>query len=285
MTNALINARDDFARANPEQRVSLNGREWGLIDLDGSGPALLLIPGTLGRADIFWQQMAALKGRVRILSVSYPDSGGVEEWAGDLIALISDRDIEKVTVLGSSLGGYLAQYIAAVHPDRVERLIAANTLYDTVPAKRNPPYSSDLDLAPIEELRNGFGRGLGAWADSHPEQAELVELLLQEVGGRIPELELRNRLKGIKNAPVLPASMVSPANTVTIEAADDPLIPQFMRDEVRAVLTPAVSYHFESGGHFPYLARPELYTAILEEQLQLVAAGTTKWGNARERSL
>lgn len=285
MTNALINARDDFAWANPEQRVLLNGREWGLIDLDGSGPALLLIPGTLGRADIFWQQMAALKGRVRILSVSYPDSGGVEEWAGDLIALISDRDIEKVTVLGSSLGGYLAQYIAAVHPDRVERLIAANTLYDTVPAKRNPPYSSDLDLAPIEELRNGFGRGLGAWADSHPEQAELVELLLQEVGGRIPELELRNRLKGIKNAPVLPASMVSPANTVTIEAADDPLIPQFMRDEVRAVLTPAVSYHFESGGHFPYLARPELYTAILEEQLQLVAAGTTKWGDARERSL
>lgn len=285
MTNALINARDDFARANPEQRVSLNGREWGLIDLDGSGPALLLIPGTLGRADIFWQQMAALKGRVRILSVSYPDSGGVEEWAGDLIALISDRDIEKVTVLGSSLGGYLAQYIAAVHPDRVERLIAANTLYDTVPAKRNPPYSSDLDLAPIEELRNGFGRGLGAWADSHPEQAELVELLLQEVGGRIPELELRNRLKGIKNAPDLPASKTSPANTVTIEAADDPLIPQFMRDEVRAVLTPAVSYHFESGGHFPYLARPELYTAILEEQLQLVAAGTTKWGNARERSL
>lgn len=285
MTNALINARDDFARANPEQRVSLNGREWGLIDLDGSGPALLLIPGTLGRADIFWQQMAALKGRVRILSVSYPDSGGVEEWAGDLIALISDRDIEKITVLGSSLGGYLAQYIAAVHPDRVERLIAANTLYDTAPAKRNPPYSSDLDLAPIEELRNGFGRGLGAWADSHPEQAELVELLLQEVGGRIPELELRNRLKGIKNAPVLPASKVGPANTVTIEAADDPLIPQFMRDEVRAVLTPAVSYHFESGGHFPYLARPELYTAILEEQLQLVAAGTTKWGNARERSL
>lgn len=285
MTNALINARDDFARANPEQRVSLNGREWGLIDLDGSGPALLLIPGTLGRADIFWQQMAALKGRVRILSVSYPDSGGVEEWAGDLIALISDRDIEKITVLGSSLGGYLAQYIAAVHPDRVERLIAANTLYDTAPAKRNPPYSSDLDLAPIEELRNGFGRGLGAWADSHPEQAELVELLLQEVGGRIPELELRNRLKGIKNAPVLPASKVSPANTVTIEAADDPLIPQFMRDEVRAVLTPAVSYHFESGGHFPYLARPELYTAILEEQLQLVAAGTTKWANARERSL
>lgn len=284
MTNALIISRDAFAAAHPEQRVAQNGREWGVIEIGGSGPALLLIPGTLGRADIFWQQMNALKGRAHILSVSYPDSGGVDEWASDLMALISDRGIEKITVLGSSLGGYLAQYIAAVHPERVERLIAANTLYNTAPAKQSPPYSSDLDLAPIEELRAGFGRGLGVWADSHPEQAEVVDLLLQEVGGRIPEPELRSRLKGIKNAPVLLTNGVSAANTVTIEGADDPLIPPFMRDEVRAALNPVVSYRFESGGHFPYLVRPELYTAILEEQLQLVPAGSTEWGNAEERA-
>ena len=45
-------------------------------------------------------------------------------------------------------------------------------------------------------------------------------------------------------------------------ARDDPLIPLFMRDEVRAVLEPAVAYRFESGGHFPYIVRPKLYTVI-----------------------
>lgn len=285
MTNALIASRDRFAAAHPEQRVSLNGREWGVVELAGDGPCLLLIPGTLGRADIFWQQMTALEGRARILSVSYPDSGGVAEWADDLVALLDQRGIAKTAVLGSSLGGYLAQYIAAVHPDRVTRLIAANTLYDTAPAKQSPPYVSDLDAAPIDELRVGFGRGLNAWADSHPDQREMIELLLAEVGGRIPEAELRSRLKGIKNAPTLPPVKVASDNIVTIEGADDPLIPPFMREEVRAALQPVVSYRFESGGHFPYTVRPDHYTAILEEQLGLVPAGSTAWGSEATRAL
>jgi maspardin len=285
MTNALIASRDGFAAAHAEERVTLNGREWGVVELAGDGPCLLLIPGTLGRADIFWQQMAALKGRARILSVSYPDSGGVAEWADDLVALLDARGIDQATVLGSSLGGYLAQYIGAVHPARVARLIAANTLYDTAPAKKSPPYVSDLDAAPIEELRAGFGRGLNAWADSHPDQREMIELLLAEVGGRIPEAELRSRLKGIKNAPPLPPVKIPADNIVTIEGVDDPLIPPFMREEVREALKPAVSYRFESGGHFPYTVRPEHYTAILEEQLGLVPAGSTVWGSEGTRAL
>lgn len=285
MTNALIDSRNRFAAAHPEQRVVLNGRDWGVIEIAGNGPVLLLIPGTLGRADVFWQQMSALKSRARILSVAYPHQGGVAEWSDDLVALLDARGIDKATVLGSSLGGYLAQYLAAAHPARVERLIAANTLYDTMPAKQNPPYSSDLDAAPIDELRAGFRRGLGGWAESHPDQREVVELLLEEVEGRIPEPELRNRLKGIKNAPPLPPVGIASSNIVTIEGADDPLIPLPMRDEVRVILKPAVSYRFESGGHFPYLARPQLYTGLLEEQLGLVPAGSTRWGNEGLRAL
>ncbi|MEO3386329.1 alpha/beta hydrolase [Mesorhizobium sp. CAU 1741] len=285
MTNPLIQSRDDFARRHTEERVVLNGREWGVVDTGGEGPALLLIPGTLGRGDIFWQQIEALEGRARILSVTYPASGGVAEWSGDLAALLDDRRIGKAVVLGSSLGGYLAQYIAAAHPARVERLIAANTLYDTAPAKQNPPYVSDLDAAPIEELRAGFGRGLNAWADSHPDQKHMVDLLLAEVGGRIPEAELRNRLKGIKNAPALPPVGLPSERIITIEGADDPLIPLFMRDEVRTQLQPAVAYRFESGGHFPYTVRPDLYTAILEEQLGLVPASSTPWGTGKVRAL
>lgn len=284
MTNALIRSRDDFAARHPEERVVLNGREWGVVDTGGQGPVLLLIPGTLGRGDIFWQQIDALAGRARVLSTTYPASGGVAEWTGDLVALLDARGIDKAVVLGSSLGGYLAQYIAATHPARVERLIAANTLYDTAPAKRNPPYVSDLDAAPIEELRAGFGRGLTAWAESHPDQKDMVELLLAEVGGRIPEAELRNRLKGIKDAPALPPVGVPSDRIVTIEGADDPLIPLFMRDEVRAQLKPSVAYRFETGGHFPYAVRPDLYTAILEEQLGLVASGTTPWGADKVRA-
>ena len=81
MDNRLIAARDRFADRHPEQRILIGGREWGYVLAGDTGPALLLIPGTLGRGDIFWQQIEALEGRARIVAVTYPESGGVAEWA------------------------------------------------------------------------------------------------------------------------------------------------------------------------------------------------------------
>ncbi|APH71571.1 alpha/beta fold hydrolase [Aquibium oceanicum] len=283
MTNRLIADRDRFAAENPERRIDLNGRDWGYLDVGTGGPVLLLVPGTLGRCDIFWQQIEALKDRARVVALSYPVSGGVADWSDDIAALCEKLDLGKVTLLGSSLGGYLVQHFAATHPERVERLIAANTLHSVAEIATKPPYSSDLDNGPIEELRAGFGTGLKAWAEMHPDQSELVELLLMEVGGRIPEAELRNRLNALKRGPELPPVELPNERTATIEGADDPLIPPPMREAVRARLKPGVAYRFESGGHFPYVVRPALYTALLEEQLGLPLTGEG-WGKGAVRA-
>ncbi len=56
-----------------------------------------------------------------------------------------------------------------------------------------------------------------------------------------------------------------------------------MRDAVRARLKPAVSYRFEWGGHFPYVARPALYVSLLEEQLGLPVTGEG-WGAGAVRA-
>ena len=280
MTNALIAARDRFAETHPETRVTLNGREWGYIDA-GSGPVLILIPGTLGRCDIFWQQIAALKDRLRIVATTYPATGGVREWADDLEALMDHLGIEKGTVLGSSLGGYMAQYLAGHAPERVERLVAANTLHSVEGMDQRMPYALDLRNAPIEDLRAGFGNGLGQWKETHPDQADLVDLLLMEVGGRIPEEELRSRLLALKEGPELPEPGIPVERIFTIEADDDPLIPPEMRRAVRARLKPAAAYRFTSGGHFPYVARPDDYTALLEQVMGLGTGGA--WGSEKER--
>ena len=283
MTNPLISARDAFAAANPEQRITLNGNEWGYIDA-GEGPALVLIPGTLGRGDIFWQQIEALRGRLRIVAVTYPQTGGVAEWSDDLAALMDHLGIARASVLGSSLGGYLAQFFAATYPERIELLFAANTLHSAAGLSERPPYSSDLDAAPIEELRAGFGRGLGVWAETHPDQADLVELLMQEVGGRIPEPELRMRLKALKFAPELPLLELPADRRITVEGGDDPLIPEEMRAAVRALVQPSVAYRYAWGGHFPYAVRPGEYTAMLEQALGLDVTGPD-WGTGGEREL
>lgn len=281
MTNPLMAARDAFAARTPEQRIALDGREWGVVDA-GAGPALILIPGTLGRGDIFWQQIEALAGRLRVIAVTYPETGGIEAWSADIAALMDHLGLETAAVLGSSLGGYLAQYFAATHPERIDRLFAANTLHSAAGVGQRMPYALDLDAAPIADLRAGFGQALTGWAESHPDQADLVALLLAEVGGRIPEPELRMRLKALKTAPELPTLDMAPGRVFTIEADDDPLIPPEMRAAVRARLAPAAAYRFTSGGHFPYVVRPAAYTALLEQAMGLDVTGPD-WGTAGER--
>ncbi|WP_187972763.1 alpha/beta fold hydrolase [Aquibium microcysteis] len=282
MSNPLIHSRDAFAARHPEQRAILGGRDWGYLDV-GKGPVLVLIPGTLGRGDIFWNQIEALSGRLRIVAVSYPDSGGVVDWAQDLLALFGRLGIGRATVLGSSLGGYLAQQIAGIAPERVEALVAANTLHSAEGIKDRPPYSLDLMAAPIGDLRAGFGAGMEIWRKAHPDQSDLVDLLLQEAGGRILEPELRARLDALKTAQELPPMGLPGDRIFTVEADDDPLIPPQMRAAVRARLRPAVAYRYLHGGHFPYIARPALYTAMLEQIMGLSGTGHD-WGAGPERS-
>lgn len=271
MTNSLMLARDAFLSHYPEKQIVLDGRDWGLIDTapgtDGEKPAFLFLPGTLGRADVFFHQIAALAPQFRVLSVSYPDTGGVPEWAASLPGLLAAQGIARTAVLGSSLGGYLAQYFAGTRPDLVTHLFAANTLHSVAEAAQRPPYSSDLWKAPIEELRQGFALGMNAWKAVHPDHAEMVDFLLTEAGGRILEPELRARLDAIKTGPVLPPLSNTAAAATTIESTDDPLIPPPMRDAVRARNAPAAHFRFLWGGHFPYLLRPALYANLLRARL------------------
>lgn len=283
MSNPLIAARDAFAARHPEAGFVREKRRWGVIDTGGGGPALLMIPGTLGRADIFFAQIAALAPPLRVIAVSHPAGGALADWVADLIALMDARGVTQAAILGSSLGGYMAQMLAGLRPDRVRHLFAANTLPTVRGVETRPPYSLDLRAAPVEELRAGFRSGLTAWVAAHPEQADLVALLMAEVAGRIPEAELRARLEVLKGAPELPDCPL-PADRITvIDAADDPLIPPDWRGAVRARLNPGAAFRFRSGGHFPYLARPGLYTALIAARLHL-APLPAAWGPGPEHA-
>lgn len=269
MTNALIQSRDRFCRQFPEQRTRVNGREWGYVKAGAQGPALLLLPGTLGRADIFWNQIYALHGQARLLALTYPETGSIIEWCDDICALLDTHGIESATVLGSSLGGYVAQYFAATQPKRVDNLIAANTLPGVAFLKTIPPYSADLDTLPADELMHGFSTGLTLWAQEEPSRADLAELLLAEVAGRIPPAELRARLKALKHGPELPLQQLGKAHIFTVESTDDRLIPAPIRAAVRAALSPQYSEVFERGSHFPYITEPTRYTDMIRNILQL----------------
>lgn len=282
MTNPLIAERDAFAARHPETAFLRENRRWGVIDTgsadnEADRPALLLLPGTLGRADVFFQQIIALAPDVRVLAVSYPASGKLADWIDDLAALIDARGVKSTAVLGTSLGGYIAQMFAAVRPALVNHLFAANTLPSVAELDQRKPFSLDLWHAPIGDLRDGFGDTLRLWRANHPGDADLIDLLFAELNGRIPEAELRARMDVLKGADELPPCPLSPDRITVIDATDDPLIPPEWRARVRRQQNAGATFRFQTGGHFPYLAWPTLYTAVVKNRLGL-APLPAEWG-------
>jgi len=105
-------------------------------ELRGDGPPLLLIHG-LGYARWGWEPVAEpLAQRFRLLLF---DNRGIGEseippgpytaraMAEDAVSVLDEAGVESAHVVGTSLGGMVAQELALGWPDRVERLVLACT--------------------------------------------------------------------------------------------------------------------------------------------------------------
>ncbi len=107
-------------------------------DVVGDGYPLLLISG-LGFGRWSWfKQVPALSGRFRTISfdlrnVGRLDTGqgaySVANLAAHAAALLDHLEVERAHVVGTSLGGFVAQELALGRPDLVDRLVLISTSY------------------------------------------------------------------------------------------------------------------------------------------------------------
>jgi 3-oxoadipate enol-lactonase len=51
----------------------------------------------------------------------------VPQMAADVVAVLDDAGLERTSLFGVSLGGYIAQEVAATHPERIDKLVLAST--------------------------------------------------------------------------------------------------------------------------------------------------------------
>lgn len=100
----------------------------------GSGPPLVILHGLLGSADNWYSISKELETEFTIYLVdqrNHGDSPHSDEWnyqvmAEDLLELLNEEGLEKVYLMGHSMGGKTAMTFAVNNPERVERLIVAD---------------------------------------------------------------------------------------------------------------------------------------------------------------
>lgn len=102
-------------------------------DVHGEGQPLVLING-LGFGRWAWfKQIPALSRHFKVITFDIRGEvdlkDGVTDLAGEVAALLDHLKIRKAHVLGTSLGGFVAQELALKRPDVVDRLVLVCTSY------------------------------------------------------------------------------------------------------------------------------------------------------------
>jgi pimeloyl-ACP methyl ester carboxylesterase len=102
-------------------------------DVQGNGSPLLLIGG-LGFGRWCWfKQVPALSRYFHTITFDIRGeqslSHGVADLTAEVVALLEHLGVEKTHILGTSLGGFVAQELALERPDLVDRLVLICTSY------------------------------------------------------------------------------------------------------------------------------------------------------------
>jgi 3-oxoadipate enol-lactonase len=106
------------------------------VDVSGKGPEVVLLH-SLALSAAMWQTAGELLSpRFRVWSVDARGHGGspwdgkpftIGDMAEDLAAILDALDLAAVNLVGLSMGGSTAIAFAADHPERVTRLVLADT--------------------------------------------------------------------------------------------------------------------------------------------------------------
>lgn len=243
--------------------ISIAGVDWPHIDTGGDGPALVMLPGSVGTCEIFYKQIASLGGRFRIVSVGYPAEPDPARLADGLDGLMTVLGLRSASVLGSSFGGYWAQFFALRHPQRVETLFLGNIFVTPQPLFDNPLF------APAFVRSTGAAQLQATWRERvmQAPESELKRLQIDMLSGRQSAENLKARFVGVIDASPCPPLPLAASRIVVIDCADDPIIPPAARQAVHEHYPQATIKTLPSGGHYPHILNPHAYEAAIVEAL------------------
>ena len=158
-------------------------------DRRGNGAPLLLIHG-LGYARWGWEPvLPELAEQFDVIlfdnrgigeSDAPPGPYTVAEMAADAVQVLDETGVARAHVVGTSLGGMIAQELALAHPERVDRLVLACTTPGGQKAHPMPQVTVALmaeaaTLEPAVALRRFVENALApATVEAHPEIVEQI---------------------------------------------------------------------------------------------------------------
>lgn len=283
-TAASTDLSDDGITA----RVRLHGHQLSYLD-SGSGPAVLFIHGLLGSHRNWVHLVDTIDADHRVLAPDLFGHGASAKPMGDyslgahaatLRDLFDHLEIERVTLVGHSLGGGIALQLCYLFPERVERLVLVSSgglgravspllRSATLPGAEwvLPVLASAFVRSRAETLGRAVTR-LGVRASSDVTESWHGFTSLADADSRRAFLATTRSVVDPGGQTVtahdhLPMAASIP--TLIVWGTRDKMIPAWHAITAHEAIPGSRVVLFEGAGHFPHLDDPERFADVLAE--------------------
>ena len=185
------------------------------------------------------------------------------DFAGDIIAFMDAKDIKKATIVGHSMGSFVAQHVATMAPERVEKLV----LVGTAPAVRNGEVSQlQIEVnALTDPVPLKFVTEFQKSVVTRPVPDEFMDRVVQE-SMKLPARVWKDTMAGMlaHDASVTLSKIKSP--TLIIWGDRETVFPKRADQETLLKRIPKASLKvYEGTGHCPNWEEPARFARDLEE--------------------
>jgi pimeloyl-ACP methyl ester carboxylesterase len=261
-----------------------------------NGPAFLLIHGFSASLHTWEPWVQRLGDEYRVISLDLPGHGLTRAPAGYQASIEAFRDVvrdfartqqlERFTIVGSSMGGNVAWEYALAYPEQVEALVlvdAAGWRETSAAADQGPvifkllrnpvlgPLLRDLDTTRL--IRQGLQ---ASFADASLVDDAMVERyasLSRAPGHR--DILLQMTLNFAERAPATPERLAALSMPTLVMTGDtDRLIPPEHAQRFKDAIPNAELIVFENTGHLPQEERPDQSATALREFIYRIHEGS-----------
>ena len=248
-------------------KVMVDGVDWEYYSGGKGNKTILFLHGMGGSYDLWWQQISAFEKDYKVITYTLPEQiNSLEKASKGILEILDKEKVDKFYAVGTSMGGYITQYLVNLIPNQIEKAVFGNTF---------PP--NDLII------------------NENKSKSKIIPLLPGILFSKLGEKKLNNEIiPAAKNSKLLKAFLPSlPSNkklfinrysvvidkfTVTpekykikripkliIESDNDPLIQPQLRKEIKELYADAEVHTFHNEGHFPYINAAEEYNKVLSK--------------------
>ena len=271
-----------------ERMATLHGHDLAFIDR-GAGPTVLFIHGLLGSNRNWAHLVDGIEASHRVVIPDLFGHGASAKPMGDyslgahaatLRDLLDQLDIDRVTLVGHSLGGGIAMQFCYLFPERVDRLVLVSSgglgrqLSPLLRAATIPGAEWVLPVIASPWVRGRLetaGRVVGAlgWrAGADVREAWRGFTSLSDAESRRAFLATTRAVVDPGGQTVtahdhLPMALDIP--TLVVWGTNDRMIPAWHATSAQQAIAGSRVELFEGAGHFPHLEEPERFAAVLQD--------------------